>query len=161
VVSFGAQLELPADFATLLMAEMTDQADLGQLVKVNTGDRSAPCAFRYTKGLQEHNFVFAHRSDPWTSGPWTSDADFIYWSFEREKQKYNLILCNGSYADAGGRRVLSCGSRISYAEVSSSAVKVDLFSSDPEHVLLQRPLDCVLADGDLMMPCKDPKKMGV
>jgi hypothetical protein len=161
VVNFGARLELPADFATLLMAETTDQADLGQLVKVNTGDRNAPCAFRYTKALEEHNFVFAHRPDPWTSGPWTSDADFIYWSFDREKQKYNLILCNGSYADAGGRRVLSCGSRISYAEVSSSAVKVDLFSSDPEHVVLQRPLDCVLADGDLMMPGKDPKKMGV
>ena len=96
-----------------------------------------------------------------TTGPWTSDADFIYWSFDREKQKYYLILCNGSYADAGGRRVLSCGSRISYAEVSSSAVKVDLFSSDPENVLLQRPLDCVLADEDLTMPGKDPKKMGV
>ena len=157
VVSFGARLELPADFATLLSAEPTAQADLGRFVRVNT----APSAFRYTQGFEEHNFVFAHRPGPWTSGPWTSDADFIYWSVDREKQKYNLILCNGSYADAGGLRVLSCGSRIRYAEVSSSAVKVDLLSSDPEHVRLQRPLDCVLADGDLMMPGKDPKKMGV
>jgi hypothetical protein len=161
VVNFGTRLELPADFATLLISETTAQADLGRLVRVNTGDSSATCAFRYTKGLQEHNFVFAHQPGPWTSGPWTSDADFIYWSVNREEEQYNLILCNGSYADAGGRRVLSCGIRIGYAEVSSSAVKVDLFSSDPEHVLLQQPLHCVLAEGDLMIPGNDPKKMGV
>jgi heparinase II/III-like protein len=161
VVSFATRLELPADFATLLLAGTTDHADLGRLVRVNSGDHSAPCAFRYTKGPQEHTFVFAHRPEPWTSGPWTSDADFIYWSVDREKEQYSLILCNGSYADAGGRRVLSCGTRIGYAEVSSSAAKVDVFSSAPGQVLLRRPLDTVLTDADLMMRGKDPTKMGV
>ncbi len=45
-----------------------------------------------------------------------------------------LVLCNGSYADSGGRRVLNCGTRVRYAEVLSSARGVDLFSSDREHV---------------------------
>jgi len=161
VVNFGTRVELPADFATLLISETTAQADLGRLVRVDTADSSATCAFRYTKGLQEHNFVFAHQPGPWTSGPWTSDADFIYWSVNREEEQYSLILCNGSYADAGSRRVLSCQRRLSYVEVSSSAVKVELFSSDPEHVLLQQPLACVLAEGDLMIPGNDPKKTGV
>jgi hypothetical protein len=161
VLNFGARLQLPADFATLLTVETSGQADLGRLVRVNAGDSSTTCAFRYTKGLQEHNFAFTHQPGPWASGPWTSDADFLYWSFDREREQYSLILCNGSYADAGGRRILSCGSRISYAEVSSSALHVDLFSSDPEHVLLQQSLDCVWADGDWMIPGKDPKKTGV
>ena len=44
-------------------------------------------------------------------------ADFLYWSFDREREEYALVLCNGSYADAGGRRVLTCDKRVSYAEV--------------------------------------------
>ena len=159
VVNFSARLELPADFATLLITEAT-QADLGRLVRMNAADNCATSAFRYTKGLQEHNAVFAHQPGPWSSGPWTSDADFIYWYIDREKEQYSLVLCNGSYADAGGRRVLSCTSRISYAEVSSSANKVELLSSDPELVSLQQPLDSVWVDRDLMILGNEPK-MGV
>lgn len=162
VVNFTARVELPADFATLLITEATAQADLGRLERVNTTGSPTICPFRYTRDLQEHNFVFAHQAGPWTSGPWTSDADFIYWSRDREEEQNVLILCNGSYADAGGRRVLSCGNRIHYAEVLTSATKIELLSSDPEHVLLQQSLDCVWADGDLMMPGgEDPKKIGV
>jgi hypothetical protein len=91
---------------------------------------------------------------------WASDADFLCWSFDREREEYTLVLCNGSYADAGGRRVLTCGRRVRYAEVLSSAMKVDLFSSDPEYVLLQQPLDRVWADGDLIVPGNDLKGMG-
>jgi len=63
-----------------------------------------------------------------------------------------LVLCNGSYAAVGGRRVLTCARRVSYAEVLSSPGDVDLFSSDPDHVVLQQSLDRVLADGDLIVP---------
>jgi hypothetical protein len=158
VINFGARLELPADFATVLIAQTSTEADLGRLVRVKTADSRATSAFRYFQGPREHSFVFAHKPGSWASGPWVSDADFIYWSFDRERQEYCLILCNGSYADAGGRRVLSCGNRISYAEVSKSGTTVDLFSSDPEQVRLQQPLDHVCADGDLMVEGKDPKK---
>jgi hypothetical protein len=161
VVNFGARLELPADFATLLIAQTSAQADLGRLVRVQTSDSTATCAFRYSKGLQEHHFVFAHRQGPWACGPWMSDADFIYWSFDREREQYSLILCNGSYADVGGYRAISCESRIRYVEVSSSAMKLELFSSDPEKVRLQRPLDRIWADGELTIQERDPKKMGV
>jgi hypothetical protein len=39
-------------------------------------------------------------------------------------------------------------------------MKVDLFSSDPEHVLLQQPLEQFWADEGLLVPAKDPKEMG-
>jgi len=39
-------------------------------------------------------------------------------------------------------------------------MKVDLFSSDPEHVVLQQPLDRVWEDGDLIVPGRDQKEMG-
>lgn len=160
VVNFGAAVELPADFATLLFSDGSAQADPGRLLRVSDVKESAVCAYRYVKGREEHNFVFAQQPGPWVFGSWTSDADFIYWSFDRERQQYMLVVCNGSYANAGGHRVLSCDHRVSYAEVVSSAMKVDLFSSDPEHVLLQQPLDRVWEDGDLIVPGRDQKEMG-
>ena len=72
-----------------------------------------------------------------------------------------LVLCNGSYADAGGQRVLSCDRRVSYAEVLSSAMKVDLFSSDPEHVVLPQSFERVWAEIGGSVPGNDPKGMGV
>jgi hypothetical protein len=161
VVNFGAQIELPADFATLLIDGVNIETDEGQLVRLNPDRSSTTSSFRYTKGAQEHCFVFCHQPGRWTCGLWTSDADFLYWSFDREKEQYNLILCNGSYADAADRRVISCDRRMSYAEVSSSAVKVDLFSSHPKNVVLQVPLESVWGVEDAMVQGTDPKGIGV
>ena len=161
VLNFGAVVELPADFATLLIADEDPQADFGRLVRMNKFSRGQVCGYRYSTARQEHSFFFAHQPGPWALGGWASDADFLYWSFDREREQYALVLCNGSYADAGGRRVLTCGSRVSYVEALSSAMKSDLFSSEPEHVVLQQPLDRVWAVGDLIVPGNDPKGMGV
>jgi hypothetical protein len=160
VVNFGTSIELPVDFVTLLIASANAPGNLGRLVQVNTADSKAIRAFCYFTEIQEHNFVFSHQPSDWTCGPWKSDADFLYWSFDREREQYSLILCNGSYADAGVHRVLSCESRIRYAEVSSSNAKVDLFSSDPEGVQLLQPLERVWADGDFLVQT-DPKKTDV
>jgi hypothetical protein len=50
---------------------------------------------------------------------------------------------------------------VSYAEVLSAGMKVEIYSSDPEHVNLRQPLDRVFADGNLVQPGNDPKGMGV
>ncbi len=163
VVNFGGRVELPAGFATLLIANENLEADLGRLVRIGEATGGAVCGYRYSNPRQEHSFFFAHRREPrpWTLGAWASDADFLYSSFDRERDKYTLVLCNGSYADAGGRRVLTCGQRVSYAEVLSSAMNVEIFSSDPEHVTLQQPLNRAWADGNLTVPGSDPEGMGV
>jgi hypothetical protein len=161
VVNFGAQVELPADFATLLIAGVNVETDTGRLVRLNPDRSSTTSSFRYTKGAQEHYFVFCHQPGPWTCGLWTSDADFLYWSVDREKEQYNLIFCNGSYADAAGRRVVYCDRRIGYAEVSSSGTSFDLFSSHPETVALLRPLESVWGVEEATVQGTDPKGIGV
>jgi hypothetical protein len=108
-----------------------------------------------------HSFFFGLQADPWTSGCWASDAGFLYCSWDRERELYTLVLCNGSYVDMRGSRVLTCGKRVSYAEVLSAGMKVEIYSSDPEHVNLRQPLDRVFADGNLVQPGNDPKGMGV
>src|ERR1700722_10532431 len=145
VVPFGARLALPADFVTLLIAGENLSADLGRLVRMKDSPARV-CAYRYTSTRQEHLFFFADQSGPWAVGTWASDADFLYASVDRERETCTLILCNGSYADAGGQRVLTCARRVSYAEVLSAAMKVEIFSSDPENVVLQQPLDRVWAE---------------
>jgi hypothetical protein len=162
VVNFGAtQIELPADFATLLIAGVSVEADTGRLVRLNPDRSGTTSSFRYTKRAQEHYFVFSHQPRPWTCGPWTSDADFFYWSFDRVREQYNLILCNGSYADAGGRRVISCDRRIHYVEVVSAPMKVELFSSHPENVVVLAPPESVWGVEDAMVQGTDPKGTGV
>jgi hypothetical protein len=161
VVSFGAQVELPADFATLLTAGVKVETDLGRLMRLNADRSRATSSFRYTEGAQEHYFVFSHQPGPWTCGLWTSDADFLYWSFDRETEQYNLILCHGSYADAASRRVISCDRQIDYAEVRSCGMKVELFSSHPENVVLQSLLESVWGVEGAMVQGTDPKGIGV
>jgi hypothetical protein len=164
VVNFGGQFELPADFATLVIADEKTQADPGRLVRISeSAGGTGCCCYRYSTSRQEHSFFFAHQQQPgpWTLGAWASDADFLYCSCDREREQYTLILCNGSYADFECRRVLTCGQRVSYAEVLSSAAKVAISSSDPEHVVLEMPLDRVWADGNLTVPGNGPEGTGV
>lgn len=161
VVNFGAKVELPADFATLLIADQNAYARLGQLVRTNAFSVEAVCGYCYCDAREEHNFFFATQPVPWVLGAWASDASFLYWWFDREREECALILCGGSYADAGGRRVLNAAKCVSYAEVTSLATKVEVFSSDPEKVTLQVPLDQIRAQQILTGPGDVPKRISV
>lgn len=153
VVHFSAQAALPAEFATLLIVDEKPQTDYGKLVR--KGESTSVCSYFYSSPRHAHLFFFAREAGPWTLAEWASDASFLWWSFEREQELYSLVLCNGSYAEAGGRRVLSCQKRVGYAEVLSSAAKVNLFSSEPEHVTLQLSLNRVWGEANLVY--RDPK----
>jgi len=160
VVSFGGKIELPADFVTLLIADQDSHPRLGRLVRLASKEGMVR-GYRYSNLGQEHSFFFALQPGPWVLGAWASDANFLYWSMDREREQYALVLCGASYANAAGQRVLTCNTQVRYAEVLSSAMKVELFSSDPEQVMVQAALDQVLADGNLILPDNDPKRMGV
>jgi hypothetical protein len=161
VVKFSAQVELPAEFATLLIAGDKPSENSGRLARADELAAKSVSAYRYSTSEKVHSFFFGLQADPWTSGCWASDADFLYCSWDRERELYTLVLCNGSYVDMRGSRVLTCGKRVSYAEVLSAGMKVEIYSSDPEHVNLRQPLDRVFADGNLVQPGNDPKGMGV
>lgn len=145
VVNFRATVELPADFVTIILANDDPQADLGQLAKQNSFLPGGVCSYGYSNSSQEHSFFFAGQRSPWTMAAWSSDADLLYWCHDRKNEQYILVLCNGSYADAGGRRVLTCGRRLGYAEVVTASAKVNVFSSDPAQVVLQQRLDRLFA----------------
>jgi hypothetical protein len=160
VVSFGARLDLPADFVTLLITQRNSEAHLGRLLRVDQSDSETACGYQYTNRHQEHSFFFADQRRAWTLGAWASDASFLYWSYDRETEERTLILCGGSYADFEGRRLLTCNKRVSYVEAWGSGTKVELFSSDPEQVTLQVPIAELGANQHVTVPGKDPERAG-
>jgi hypothetical protein len=159
-LSLHAIIELPADFATLLIAAEGLPADIGRLVRLEASTRGGACGYRYSNSRQEHIFFFAS-SVPWSVAGWSSDAEFLYCSFDRKQEKSALILCNGTYADAAGRRVLTCRQRVRYAEISSLAGNVEIVSSHPGDVELNRPLDRVWAEEHPVAQGDDLKGTGV
>jgi hypothetical protein len=114
-------------------------------------------AYRYTKTGQEHHFLFATAERAWTFGAWTSDAQVLYWSVNREPEQRVLILCHGTYAEVAGVRVLASDVRVGYAEVVGSPTKTELFSSDPGRVQLQGSLERM--ETESTVPA-DPKRIG-
>lgn len=161
VITFGAQDELPMDFVTLVMAGEPGQLDLGQLTRESDSTATKISGYRYRNSRQEHAFFFAAQQGSWKLVSWGSDAEFLWWRLDRTKDEYTLVLCNGSYVDAGGRRVLTCGKTVSYAEVVSSAGKVELVSSDREGIVLEESLDRVWAERELTALDSDRKRMGL
>jgi hypothetical protein len=161
VVHFSAISQLPTDFVTLLIADDKQQVDRGRLLKVNDSNSASVRAYRYSTSKEEHSFFFAFQSGPWVFGAWASDADFLYWAFDRKKEQCMLVLCNGSYADAAGRRVITCGKRVRYAEILSSDANVEILSSDPGQVELKEPLDRVCVEENQVVHLNDTKGTGV
>ncbi|HZQ95049.1 MAG TPA: alginate lyase family protein [Candidatus Sulfotelmatobacter sp.] len=161
VLTFGARVELPADFATIVKANERAALDVGEFVRINSSKGETASGYRYSNSSQEHAFFFAGRQRSWNVDAWASDAEVLWCSWEREKERYSVVLCNGSYADSSGRRVLTCGKRVSYAEVVSSGGKVEIFSPEAEQVVLEQALDRVWADRDVEVPASNPKRMGV
>jgi hypothetical protein len=160
VITFGTHTELPVDFVTLVIAGEQAQLDLGQLTRNNDSIPAKTSGYRYRNSRQEHAFFFAAHQGSWKLDCWGSDAEFLWWRLDRTRDEYTLVLCNGSYVDAGGRRVFTCGKTVSYAEVVSSAGKVELFSSDREGIVLEESLGRVWAERELTAPDGDQKRMG-
>jgi hypothetical protein len=67
----------------------------------------------------------------------------LYWSLDRSRDERLLVICAGTYCEAGGVRLISTDRTIEYAEAISSRNKVELFASDGQPVQLEGSLDKV------------------
>jgi hypothetical protein len=153
VVTFGKVAELPAEFVTLLLPN--ENVGVGRLERI-AGDARVR-AYRYTRDKQEHCFFFSDQGGSWTAGEWASDAYFLYWSYNRQREQRSLILCGGNHADVGGRRLVTADAPLDFIEVTEDAGRTELSSSDPQQVHLTSglgPVEAKLAEDD-------PRRIGV
>jgi Heparinase II/III-like protein/Heparinase II/III N-terminus len=151
VLTFSSSAELPAEFATLLSPDVTLQRGSARLERI-ASDASAS-AYCYRCKDEEHQFFFAHRAGPWIVGNWGSDARFLYWAIDRERDRRTLVLCGGTYAETGGVRVFASERLLDYAEVVTSGSGTEVFSSDLDALAMPVSLDRI--EMQLAMPRND------
>lgn len=157
VLTFGSTGALPVEFVTLLLPNVSIPSEMGRLERLASD--TVVRAYRYTRAGEEHSFFFADVAKAWTLGPWSSDAEFLYWAVDRRREQRLLMLCGGSYAEVAGLRVLASPKSIEYAEVVGFDGKTELFASDPERVQLESSLDRV--EAELSAAENDHKRIGV
>ena len=138
VLSFAHEGVLPLEFVTLLLPDANLSSGLGRLERMP--DQAGVRGYRYTREKQEHRFFFAN-AGTWSLDNWTSDARFLYWSCDRERDVKLLVICDGTYAEVNGLKVLASEQAVDYAELRSSDGHVDLKSSNPERVSMPGSLD--------------------
>jgi hypothetical protein len=157
VLTFGREADLPAEFVTLMLPDAGIRSGIGRLEQL-LSDASVS-AYRYIREGQEHQFFFSNGDRAWNYGKCGSDAAFLYCAWEREQELRLLIACGGSYVEVAGQRVLTSESPVDYSEVMSSGAKTEMFSADPERVVLLGSLDRM--DLEVAAPGKDPGGKGV
>lgn len=109
-----AHVKLPAEIVTvfLVQSHAAKTLDQGRLVSVRNPVMQA---YELTVGEENHGFFFARDKRPWSFGPWSSDAEFLYCRIKNEKLM-QLILIGGSSVEWQNRPLLSADSPSKYFE---------------------------------------------
>ncbi len=77
-------------------------------------------AFRFDGLDQRHDFFFSDRNGPWTLGSWASDAKFLACSYVTPGEVPDLILCQASFLEFGGRQLFRSKQQVTHWEWSST-----------------------------------------
>ena len=116
LVRCHARLSLPAETATALVAHcgairQEDEPRLSSMMQAavqvyELDDR---------QNNESHGFFFALEEQPWTSGPWSSDAHMLYCRTEKDKLAH-LIVIGGTYAAWQGQPLLKAAGPSAFFE---------------------------------------------
>jgi hypothetical protein len=138
VLHFGTVAKLPAEFVTLLLPVEGSEAQSGRFVKAGTiAGAGKARAYHYETAGETHFMSFGSRDEPWSMPPWSSDAEFMYLGHQWSTGRRSLILCNGSYLEAGGKKVVSYASAMLRCEILVNAQAVEVFCSDENVVVMK------------------------
>jgi hypothetical protein len=83
---------------------------------------------------------------PWKQSRVASDAEFICWQTKREGDEELIILCNGSYVEIDGRRVLASRRRITRCEMRTREGHKEIDASEAD-ALQEEQLDSTSQQG--------------
>jgi hypothetical protein len=92
-------------------------------------------ACRYQTDGWDYQFFFGRKKQPWKSGAVTSDAELICLSACAGAAEPDIILCNGSYLEIGGIRILSMKRAVARCELIQANAR-QVLCSDIEALLL-------------------------
>jgi len=116
ILTFGATLEVPAEFVTLLVPLREAKNIPGTLTLFQHPDTSDGVrVYRYTTTKSESSFFFGRANQCWRSGPVASDAEFVG-LVSRGENGPDVVFCNGSYVEIEGVHSLRTKEKVKRAE---------------------------------------------
>ena len=133
VVNFGTTADVPAEFATLIVA--LDEVHPQQRSFTRTGGQETDATVRgyhYADEAAEYFFYFAPAGKPWRMSSVSSDAEFVCWSKKPGSPDQLLVLCNGSYTEIEGGPEVRCRKAVRWCELSAQGGQTTVQASDPE-----------------------------
>jgi hypothetical protein len=130
VLQFSTQAQLPAEFATLLIPAPKFNTSPGLLHTLEAGHPGMRTrAYRFSLGGKvNYLFFFADASGRWEVGSWASDARFLFCAASADDSPRHMVICDGTFVEAKGRRVFNSAKGPVRGEWSSSKC-ADRFSS--------------------------------
>jgi len=147
VLNFSTVAELPAEFVTLLMPLERDASNPGKIILSPATDQEGRVkAYRLNTTHAGHGIYFGPAGEAWKSDGWASDAEFLYWHTDQRNQLRRLIFCNGSWVNAGEKRLATCERKVTRCEMLSEDTGLQIFSSDLDVVKVQHPFSVVKVD---------------
>jgi hypothetical protein len=128
ILRFTCRADLPMGLGTLLQPNPQPLAGTGVFTEVRGAAHGGVAAFRYDAGGSSHLF-FLSREKPWQIGRWSSDAEFVYCSVSEGVERYELILCNGTFVAAAGEDLLRFSAAVSRCEIEVTSDGKRVFHS--------------------------------
>jgi hypothetical protein len=128
ILRFTCRADLPTGLGTLLQPNPQPLAGTGVFTEIRGAAHGGVAAFRYDTGGSSHLF-FLSREKPWQIGRWSSDAEFVYCSVSEGVERYELILCNGTFVAAAGEDLLRFSAAVSRCEIEVASDGKRVFHS--------------------------------
>ena len=145
VLHFSTVASLPTEFVTLFRAAENVSDVPGTLTESVSG--SAARGYVYVEGAQEHHILFGSGKE-WELGTWRSNADVVYWGWDRRKGYGLLVCCGGSRLGVAGQEVARYSR--GWCEALSVDGKVRILGPDRDSVTLDATVLRSLTDESIL-----------
>lgn len=129
VLSFGAAVQLPAEFVSVLVPLPNTKSAPGTLTRLHPPGVGAHIhAYRYSCEGGERIFLFAGSNQPWKVGAISSDAEFVCVSSRPDRDRPEILFTNGSYVEIDEEPTVRLTRKVQRFEW----IEHGTFCSDPE-----------------------------
>ncbi len=146
---YSMESELPAECATILLPLTDRNQPSGRLCSLNEIDTAEVRGYIYEVGQERHGLFFRQRPGPWMQAGFASDAEFVYYRLT-SRELTDLYFSNGSYAEAGGKRLVSAQHTVPYCQLIARNGTTQVVSPSRELIVLHQSLSQAVLGRDLV-----------
>lgn len=140
VLNFSTVSKLPCEFVTLLIPGAGRKGGILTEERLSAEGARAH-AYRYRSGKDDHLLIFGEPQEAWSVDSWSSDAEFVY--IGRQGNRRHWIVCNGTYLETAGKKVVSADARVLRCEILVNEQEIECFCSAESTVVMKDAIRAV------------------